>query len=112
MISEMSSAKSLAELGEVQTASNAAFASSYLAGMGREPKVAGVLSSLTKDGITVVAGNAGVFALQLESAGELDGEFDFNSELNQYVARNPYGYLLYENLRSNAEIKDRRVRFF
>ncbi|MBP5318963.1 MAG: SurA N-terminal domain-containing protein [Paludibacteraceae bacterium] len=101
----------LAALGQVQLSTGASMGNSYVPGIGNEPKVAGALSKLTTDKVLIQAGNAGVYAMQLQKNNEAVAEFDAATELNQYVGRNPYSYLLFEALKGAAKINDKRINF-
>lgn len=94
--------------------SSVPFSSSSLTGVGYEPKVIGAMFGLEPGSVSEpIAGNAGVFVLQL-------GEFTETAESNSYEAiqaqlQGTFQYRTQEvlpALKDAAEIEDNRIKFF
>ncbi|MBO4370586.1 MAG: SurA N-terminal domain-containing protein [Paludibacteraceae bacterium] len=111
MNTSLAGGNNLSVLGEAQVSTGASAGNSYIPNIGNEPKIAGSLSKLSQDKVTLVAGNSGVYAMRLLNWNEMQTTFDPKNEISQFVARNPYGYMVYEALKNNAKIQDNRINF-
>lgn len=112
MKAKLAGSEEIALLGSVKTADNASMNSAFIAGIGREAKVAGAIPSLITDGgIKFVAGNNGVYALKLNNA-PAAGEINIQYEINNLSSRTPYQMMIFEALKNQAEVEDNRVNFY
>ena len=109
---KLSTANDLSVLGAVRTADNASMNSAFIPGIGKEPKVAGAITSLIADNdIKFVAGNAGVYVLKLNNA-PAAGEIDFEHEIRNLSSRTPYQMMIFESLKDQTEVDDNRINFY
>ena len=110
--SKLGDSKYISDLGAVKTVDNASMTSAFIAGIGREPKVAGAITSLIADNdIKFVAGNAGVYVLKLNNA-PAAGEIDFEHEIRNLSSRTPYQMMIFESLKDQTEVDDNRINFY
>ena len=99
----------------VRTANSIHFENPIIPGAGREPKVVGELFGL-KDGAVsdVIVGSTGVFVVKVEGnkeATELPNYATYSNRLNgQYKSR--VSYKVFEALKSNVKIVDKRSKFY
>ena len=110
--SKLGDSKYISDLGAVKTVDNASMTSAFIAGVGREPKVAGAIPSLIVDNdIKFVAGNSGVYALKLNDA-PAASEINIEQEINNLSSRTPYQMMIFESLKNQSEVGDNRVNFY
>lgn len=112
MNAKLAGTDNLSLLGEVKTADNASMSSAFIAGIGREPKVAGsILSLISDNNIKFVKGNNGVFAIKLIEALPA-GNIDVAHEIKNLSSRTPYQMMLFESLKNQTEVNDNRINFY
>ncbi len=112
MKAKLGDSKFISDLGEVRTIDNASMNSAFIPGLGREPKVAGAISSLIRDNdIKFVAGMNGVYVLKLNNAPEA-GEVNVQYEINNLASRTPYQMMIFESLKNQSEVNDNRINFY
>ena len=112
MKAKLADSKEISVLGTVKTADNATMNSAFIAGIGKEPKVAGAIPSLIADGdVKFVAGNNGVYVLKLNNAPEA-GVIDINHEIRNLSSRTPYQMMIFESLKNQSDVEDNRINFY
>ena len=112
MKAKLADSNDISVLGAVQTADNASMNSAFIAGIGKEPKVAGAIPSLIADNdIKFVAGSNGVFVLKLNNA-PAAGEIDIQHEIRNLSSRTPYQMMIFESLKNQTNVDDNRINFY
>jgi peptidyl-prolyl cis-trans isomerase D len=113
MIENMKAAgENLAALGQVKTAQNVSLSSSFIPSVGREPMLSACIPALIESNqIQYVKGNAGVYAVKLQSVVSQDA-FEAAKEINDLANRNPFVYTTFESLKNSATIVDNRINFY
>ena len=112
MKAKLAESNDISVLGQVKTADNASMTSAFIAGIGKEPKVAGAIPSLIADNdIKFVAGNNGVYVLKLINA-PAAGEIDVQHEINNLSSRTPYQMMIFESLKNQSDVEDNRINFY
>jgi len=99
----------------VQTANAVNLGSPTLPGAGREPEVVGAVFALEPGSVTdPIAGNNGVYVVELESKNEAPAMNSYSGIAQQETAerRQNASQRLFEALREKAEIEDNRARFY
>ena len=99
----------------VDTASNVNFSSGFIANVGNEPAVIATALSLNEaQSAAPIVGNSGVFVLQVISK-NVPGAATNIPQIRRTMAgniRSQVSFRLIETLKENAEITDRRSRFY
>ena len=112
MKAKLADSNDISVLGQVRTADNASMNSAFIAGIGREPKVAGAIPSLIVDNdIKFVAGLNGVYALKLNNA-PAAAEMNVQNEINSLASRTPYQMMIFESLKKQSNVEDNRINFY
>ena len=99
----------------VQTANAVNLGSPTLPGAGREPEVVGSVFALEPGSVSnPIAGNNGVYVVELESKNEAPAMNSYQGIAQQETAqrRQNASQRLFEALREKAEIEDNRARFY
>ena len=99
----------------VQTANAVNLGSPTLPGAGREPEVVGAVFALEPGTVSKpIAGNNGVYVVELESKNEAPAMNSYQGIAEQETAqrRQNASQRLFEALREKAEIEDNRARFY
>ncbi|MBI6121188.1 peptidylprolyl isomerase [Salegentibacter maritimus] len=99
----------------VQTANAVSLGSPTLPGAGREPEVVGSVFALEAGSVSKpIAGNNGVYVVELESKNEAPAMNSYSGIAQQETAqrRQNASQRLFEALREKAEIEDNRARFY
>ncbi|MBI6116924.1 peptidylprolyl isomerase [Salegentibacter maritimus] len=99
----------------VQTANAVSLGSPTLPGAGREPEVVGSVFALEAGSLSKpIAGNNGVYVVELESKNEAPAMNSYSGIAQQETAqrRQNASQRLFEALREKAEIEDNRARFY
>jgi len=99
----------------VETANAVNLANPTLPGAGREPEVVGSVFALEPGSVSSpIAGNNGVYMVELESINEAPGMNSYSGIAEQETAsrRQNASQRLFEALREKAEIEDNRARFY
>ncbi|NDV46772.1 hypothetical protein D0T49_06900 [Paludibacter sp. 221] len=117
---KMAANKSLTSLAQqldvdVKEAENVSFASYQFGAAGFEPYVIGKSLTVNLNEVSApIKGNSGVYVVMPTKITEGTEEFDATSEIEQLNSRYMYSlsYMIYENMRKNAEIVDNRATFY
>ncbi len=100
---------------DVKEAENVNFSSYSFGSSGFEPYVIGSALNTPMNQISKpIKGNSGVYVVYPVSVTEADEEFNTESEIEQLNSRVMYSlpYVLFEDLRKNADIVDNRATFY
>lgn len=99
----------------VETAQNVVFNAGSVPGMGKEPEVLGVISSLKAGQVSKpIKGLSGVYVVYVDNVVEAPELTDFapaKKQLAQTLSSRA-DYEVYEALKEKAEVKDNRVKFY
>ena len=124
MVSDLSAkiaaGKSLEDLAkdldvDVKEAENVSFSSYSFGTSGFEPYVIGKAMTAEMNKLSQpIKGNSGVYVVMPTQATEGTDTFNAESEINQLNNRNMYSlsYVIYQDIRDNAEIVDNRSNFY
>lgn len=112
MKTKLAASNDISVLGTVKTADNASMNSAFIAGIGKEPKVAGAIPSLIVDNdVKFVSGVNGVYVLKLNNA-PAAGEIDIQHEIRNLSSRTPYQMMIFESLKEQSDVVDNRINFY
>lgn len=112
---QISDGKGVASLGlPVQSVEAVSFSSSSINGLGKDLKVIGSVSSLSEgEAPLLVQSNRGVCALSLQAARISQAPYNQEQQLVKLSsARQPYAYLMFNALKEDMELTDKRYNFY
>lgn len=115
LIEEQISAKlsdGLAATGSIKSATGISKNSQYVSGIGAEPEVFAVVSTMDQASpVKVVKGNMGVYAVKVVSTKD-QADFNASQSATELANRRPYSYMIYKSIENESDIKDNRITFY